>query len=429
LTASLFIIDTFFEDLPIFSARIHLSGYLRAMRFLLLASLPPLFPLSVLAQTKPSSSPAQFKSLSEQAAVASGENRLDEAAALYRKALLLQPRWADGWWALGTLQYDQNRYADAARAFEKLVALKPENGTAHAMLGLCQVELQHDELALKHFVAARQLGILDDLKLRHVVLYQLGSVQLRLRKFGDASVTLGQLVVDGVRTQEVTDGLGMAALLIQPMNLPEKGTPGRDVVEHAGQAQSLAAVKDYETGKQIFALVAGEYPAYPNVHYAFGRFLLNSHETDEALTEFERELQNDPDHLGALLELAGVRYRTDSADGVKYAEHAVKLNPQLPFGHYLLGLLYLDTGRAADAIPELEIARRAFANEPNIYYALGNAYARVGRKDEAFRTRAEFVRLNAAKNDNSGSSVYGEHPSGVLDQKLQDQSAQTPPKP
>jgi len=38
---------------------------------------------------------SQFKSLSEQAAKASNENRLDEAAALYAKALALRPTWVD----------------------------------------------------------------------------------------------------------------------------------------------------------------------------------------------------------------------------------------------------------------------------------------------------------------------------------------------
>ena len=408
------------------------ARYLFAMRSALLALLLAVAQSNAAAQAKPNSNLSngtQFKSLSEQAARASSENRLDDAAVLYRKALALQPRWADGWWALGTLQYDQNRFAEAGRAFERVVALKPENGTAHAMLGLCQIELKQNEPALKNLVAARQLGILDDSQLRRVVLYQLGSTQLRMRRFGDASTTLRQLVKDGVRTAEVIDGLGMAALLIQPANLPEKGTPGRDVVQRVGQAVSLAAAKEFEAGKQMLLLVASEYPSYPNVHYVFGRYLLDMHEADEALTEFQRELQNDPRHVGALLELAGVRYRVDSVDGVKYAEQAVKVNPQLPFGHYLLGLLYLDTDRAADAIPELEIARQTFANEPLIYFALGNAYAKTGRKEDAARMRAEFVRLNATKTGETESTVYGERPSGLASQKFDEQSGERPKQP
>jgi tetratricopeptide (TPR) repeat protein len=387
-----------------------------------------LVPLASFPQTK-SSAPQNFKQLSEQAAKASEENRLDEAAILYRKALAVQPHWAEGWWALGTLHYDKNQYAPAARAFERLVALRPTNGSAHAMLGLCQVELKQDPAALKNLLSAQELGVLEDSQLRRVLLYQLGSVQLRSRRFTDAKATFSQLVRDGIRSDEVTAGMGMAALGIAPSDLPDKNTPGGDVIDRAGRAQSFAAKKDFAEAKQIYTLLATEYPAYPNLHFAFGRLHLDAHELDEAVAEFQQELQNDPDHLGALLELAAVRYRVDSAEGLKYAEQAVKISPQLPFAHYLLGLLYLDTDRAAEAVPELEIARKAFAKQAQVYFALGNAYARLGRKSDAARMRAEFVRLNAlekAQKESPGSDVYGEQRSGILTDKLNRQSSPPP---
>lgn len=384
----------------------------------------PAFP-----QTK-SPAPQSFKQLSEQAAKASEENRLDDAAVLYRKALALQPHWAEGWWALGTLQYDKNQYAPAAHAFEKLVALRPANGSAHAMLGLCQIELEQDADALKHLSSAEQLGVLEDAQLRRVVLYQLGSVQLRSRRFTDAKTSFGQLVRDGVRSDELTTGMGMAALGILPANLPDKNTPGRDVVVRVGLAESLAARKDFTGAKQIYSLLATEYPSYPNLHYAFGRLHLAAHEPDDAVAEYQKELQNDAKHLGALLDIAAARYRVDTPDGVKYAEQAVKVSPQLPFAHYLLGLLYLDADRAADALSELEIARKAFAKQPQFYFALGNAYAKLGRKEDAARMRAEFTRLNAAEKaqkEATDSGVYGDQAAGVLSEKLQQQSSPSKP--
>jgi tetratricopeptide (TPR) repeat protein len=392
----------------------------------LLALPPAAFP-----QTK-SPTAQNFKQLSEQAAKASEENRLDDAAVLYRKALAIQPRWAEGWWALGTLQYDKNEYAPAARAFETLVALRPANGSAHAMLGLCQVELKQDPAALKNLSSAQDLGLLEDSQLRRVVLYQLGSVQLRSRRFTDAKATFSQLVRDGTRSDEVIAGMGMAALGVPPSNLPDKNTPGRDVVDRAGRAESLAATKNLGEAKQTYALLATEYARYPNLHFAFGRLYLDAHELDEAVAEFQKELQNDPEHLGAMLEIAAVRYRVDSADGIKYAEQAVKISPQLPFAHYLLGLLYLDTDRTAEAVPELEIARKAFAKQAQVYFALGNAYAKLGRKADAARMRAEFLRLNAAEKaqkEGTNSDVYGVQSSGVLSQKLDQQTSQPAPKP
>jgi len=177
-----------------------------------------------------------FDKLAERAKKASEENRLEEATSLYRKALAFRPRWAEGWWSLGTLQYDQNQYADAARAFEKLIVLQRENGTAHAMLGLCQFEMGKDETALKNLLAAERLRVLKDEQLRNVARYHLGVLQLRARRFGDANETLGQLAKEGVRTRELTNALGLAALLVKPQEAPPEGTAGASVIERAGEA-------------------------------------------------------------------------------------------------------------------------------------------------------------------------------------------------
>src|SRR5437660_12755500 len=96
----------------------------------------------------------------------------------------------------------------------------------------------------------------------------------------------------------------------------------------------------------------------------------------------------------------------------------------MPFSHYLLGLLRLDTGNAAGAIPELETAQKAFSKQSKIYFSLGNAYARVGRKAEAAKARAEFVRLDKQAPSRSDSNVYGERPTGLADGQVSTENRQ-----
>jgi tetratricopeptide (TPR) repeat protein len=368
-----------------------------------------LIPASAASQSK-SPTPQDFKTLSEQAAKASDENRLDEAAAHYRKALALRPRWADGWWALGTLEYDQDHYLKAAQAFEKLLNLDPKNGTAHAMLGLCQFELGKDDSSLQNLLAAEQLGILKDARLRTVALYHLGVLQLRAGRYGAAKESFGQLVKDRIRTKELINGLGLAALLIKSQQAPAEGTPGATVVERAGEAEALLIANEFDRAKQQYADLAAEFPDYPNVHFAFGRLLLETHDNDLAVQQFELELKRDPKHANSMLEIAAAREQLDPHEGLKYAEEAARLMPALPFAHYMLGKLRLDTGEAAAAIPELEIARKSFPREAGIYFALGKAYSRVGRKEEAAKARAEFARLNGLAAKQQGPTIYGEQP-------------------
>lgn len=360
----------------------------------------------------PQTASANFTVLSQRAAQARDENRLEEASVLYGKALALRPGWDEGWWALGTLEYDQDHYAKAAQAFEKLVALKASNGTAHAMLGLCQFELGKDQPALKNLLAAEKFGVVKDEQLHKVALYHLGLLQLRTRKFSVAKATLGQLAAEKVETSELTTALGQAALLIRPQDAAPEAAAGAAVVQRAGQAEIFMARKEFDRARETYAQVVKEYPDYPNLHFAFGRFLLDTHETSEAVEQFQRELERDPKDVNSMLELAAVRYQVDSKDGLKYAEGAVKLAPALPFGHYILGLLRLDTGDALGAIPELEIANKKFPSEATVYFSLGKAYARVGRKAEAAKARAEFLRLNAKAEKPSAGITYGEQPPG-----------------
>jgi len=369
------------------------------------------------AQNQPGGS---FAKLAESAKKASDGNHLEEATTLYQKALAIRPQWKDGWWSLGTIQYDLDHYADAARSFQRLIILDPRNGTAHAMLGLCQFELGKDDSSLKNLLAAERLGILKDVQLRTVALYHLGVLQLRAGRYGAAKESFGQLVKDRIRTKELLNGLGLAALLIKSQQAPAEGTLGAVVVERAGEAEALLIANDFDRAKQQYGQLVDEFPNYPNLHFAFGRLLLQTHDNDDAIRQFELELKRDSKHVNSMLEIAFAREQLEPQDGLKYAEEAAQLAPALPFAHYILGKLRLDTGNAAGAIPELEIARKSFPNEAGIYFALGKAYAQVGRKVDAVKARTEFARLNTLAAKEQGPTIYGGETKTLDKERLQD---------
>src|SRR6185369_1876479 len=66
--------------------------------------------------------------------------RLTEAFDDYVKALKLRPTWAEGWWNIGAILYDGDRYAEARDAFRNFVSLDPKRGAAWGMLGLCEFQ-------------------------------------------------------------------------------------------------------------------------------------------------------------------------------------------------------------------------------------------------------------------------------------------------
>lgn len=347
------------------------------------------------AQNRPA--PSGFDTLAKQAAEARDAGKLDDAAKLYRRALTLNPRWTEGWWALGTLHYDADRYAEAQIAFEKVVALAPKQGTARAMLGLCEFELGQQDKALKDIEASKKLGILEDAQLRDVVAYHEAVLLQRAGQFEAAKAALSSLCLKGMRNQDVAATFGMVALRMRDMAAPDLRSEAGQIVQHTGRGACLAGAKEYDAARLEFDRVLAQAPHYPLLHFAYGCALIDARDIPAAVREFEAEIADQPKSVLPRLRIAVAEYKVDSAAGLKYAEEAVQLAPELPLGHYLLGLLLLDTGAYERAVPELETARKAFPNEGRIDLSLATAYAHVGRPQDAAKARAEFARKKQAE--------------------------------
>jgi tetratricopeptide (TPR) repeat protein len=368
-----------------------------SLLFALLAIAAPLFP-----QTKPT--PESFDSIAQRAAAARDADRLDEAVLLYKKALAVRPQWAEGWWSLGTLEYDRNNYRSAAAAFRQLVPLAPNNGTAYAMLGLSEFELGQDAAALRDIEKAKRLELSSNPQLRLVVLYHDGILLLRAGRYQAAQTPLGALCRETVPNDTVVQALGLAVFRLSLKDAPPVGTPGAEIVQRVGHAACISVQKKYDQARKEYTDLLAEYPDYPQIHYVFGKFLGETNDVGAAVAEYQKEIQHNPKDINSRLEIAATQYKINSAAGIPYAEEAVALNPHVAFAHYLLGLLYLDVDEYKKAIPQLEMAQKAFSRDAKVYFALGSAYSRAGRKREAEKARALFQKLSQESDDDSNAS-------------------------
>jgi tetratricopeptide (TPR) repeat protein len=334
-------------------------------------------------------------------------DHLDEAIPLFRKALALNPKWAEGWWSLGTAFYDQNRYAEASSAFQKVIALDPKHGTAHALLGLCQFELGDDAAALTNIEASKDLGTDVDPQLRGVVFYHEGILLQRAGRYVGAQAAFSSLCRGGTHSDDVLRGYGMAALHMRDRSFPADGeTAG--VVESVGLAECLTAQKNFDAAKQEFTRAITASPQFPWIHYALGRVLIDEQDIPGAVAEFKSELEHSQDRVPVLLQIAAAEYKVDSAAGLPYAQEAVKEDPSVPFAHFLLGLLLMNTDDQAKAVPELEIASRGLPHDPKVFWALSSAYQQAGRAQDAARARAVFARLKQQDTEKAHSAQSGE---------------------
>ncbi|HEV2691091.1 MAG TPA: tetratricopeptide repeat protein [Bryobacteraceae bacterium] len=333
---------------------------------------------------KPPSNPA---AAAEQARQAGSP----EAPALYRRALVANPRWEDGWWALGTLEYAKDRFPECRDAFRQLVRLSPKGGPAITMLGLCELGAHQDDEALNHLRDGQQLGA-GAPAIDKVAKYQLAKLYVKLGLFEPALGVLAQLAQATGENPAYFSLAGVAALWkpIAPDEVPE---PDRELVYLAGRAFWYAAERKGAVAAEAMQDLVTRYPSSPGVHYLSGSYEL-AEKADVAVDEFLAELKINPVHAGALSALAAEYIRRGEPDkGLPYARQLVAILPDALASHALLGRLLAEQGDIAEGIRELEKARSIDPDHPEPHIALASLYAKQGRKAEAARERQEFLRL------------------------------------
>jgi tetratricopeptide (TPR) repeat protein len=362
----------------------------RAAAALFLAAL--LGPVAAAGQGAPQAAPAAFKRVSEAATRARIQNRIEDAVALYRQAVKLRPSWAEGWWFLGELLYDQNQYPEARDSLRRLIDLDRTTGPGFALLGLCEFETKEYDSALNHIYQARRLGLGDDPQVRRVVLFHEMLLLTRLQQYESALQVLVSVVKDGGAGPAVIAAAGVAGLR-RPI-FPEELPPGdKDLIERTGRAVCAMAERDRAAAQTYFAELLAAYPKTPNVHYLYGSFL-SATDKDRGLREYLKELELNPKHSEALATIA-LEYeaRGDLDTAISYARRAVEADAQFFGAHAVLGKLLASAGDVEQGIKELEIAVQQASDSPQVHFSLATAYAMAGRKTEAARERAEFLRL------------------------------------
>ncbi len=95
------------------------------------------------------------------------------AIAAYRRAIELDPDFADAHCNLGTVLYNQGRRPDARACFDRALALAPDHLEAHFNLANVLEEEDRNEGALRHYKdAARIDPLFADVRLNLALLYE-----------------------------------------------------------------------------------------------------------------------------------------------------------------------------------------------------------------------------------------------------------------
>ena len=333
-------------------------------------------------------------------------DRLDEAIGHYARALKIRPRWVDGWWYVGAIFYEKDRYAEARDALRNVVALDPKRGPAWGLLGLCEFQTREFDRAGNSLLRGRSLGFGGNRELESVVRYHAALLYVRYEAFEIAYDILTEFVREGNESPKVIEAFGLA-ILRMPFLPNEIPADKREQVLVAGRAAFNMAARRMDQARAAFDELLARYPAEPNVHYAFGVYLLGQ-DADAAMKEFRRELEISPNHFPSMVQMAFEHLKRDEYDeALPLAEKAVQLSPKMFPARNVLGRVLLELGQVDRAIKELEEGARLAPNSPEMHYALGRAYRRAGREADAKREVALFQKLQEEFNARRNAQLRG----------------------
>jgi tetratricopeptide (TPR) repeat protein len=138
-------------------------------------------------------------------------------------------------------------------------------------------------------------------------------------------------------------------------------------------------------------------PSYAEAHDYYAMFLVANRRFPAAVEEILRARQLDPVSGLIAADAAWVFYlKRDYDQFMEQAKAAVELAPNYWLGHLQLGLAYEKKGNFAQALQELEEARRMDDNSA-ILEMLAGTYAAAGRPDEARRITEEMVKRSKTR--------------------------------
>jgi tetratricopeptide (TPR) repeat protein len=347
--------------------------------------------------------PLRQNDLIAQASAARMQNDVPRAIELYSQAVERNPKWPEGWWFLGSLQYGTGAYIPARDALSHYIEMTPNAGPAFALRGLCEFETGEYPQALADMQRGISLGAANQPRNEQILRYHEALLLTRLRNYPAALKAYSFFAKKGVSNPELLAAIGLAGLRM-PLLPKDVGAEERELVSAAGEAAFRFLAGDETSAAQAFQELFQRFPQASNAHFLYG-YLLFATDPDAALPEFQQELKVAPSNADAEVMTAwALLLRNAAAEALPYAQRAADQEPMLPSAQLVLGRSLMETGDLKGGMEHLEKALQLEPDNLETHLALAKAYSESGRKEDARRERILCLQLT------SGHGIAIEHP-------------------
>jgi tetratricopeptide (TPR) repeat protein len=340
--------------------------------------------------------PQTFEELSAKATQAYEANHSAEALDLFARALKLRPEWAQGWWAIGMIEYQRDRYPECRDAITRMIALDSAAVPGLALLGLCEFRTKQYDAAFQHLKKAHMMvpatqpgGPLLDMADYHLALLltQQGAFELAQ----DFFMRVARKVHDN---PDMMFAAGLPSLRISA--LPFEVSPSqRDAVAMAGKTFWDLVTQPPEQAEEDFKALVAKYPKFPNVHYFYGTYLA-ARRPEACVPEFLEELKITPDSVPARVQLTlHLTLDGNLEQALELAHEAVSLSPDSVGAQLALAKVLRTQGDNQGALVAYLAAEKLDPVSPVIRLQMVNVYRDLDRLDDMRREKAEYDRLKA----------------------------------
>ena len=316
-----------------------------------------------------------------------------EAEAAWRSYLKAHPSNPEPYAHLGLLEARQEHYKEAVPLYRKALALNPAFPGLRLNLGLAFFKTDELKQAIQEFKPLLKSQPSASPEAQRLTIL-MGMAHYGLGEYGDAVPYLRQAAARDAQNLQLRLALAHSCLWSKQYQcvldtyheILMLNAESAEADMLAGEAQD--ELKNHAGAIEQFRAAVRADPKEPDVHFGLGYLLWSQRLYPEAVSEFEAELKNNPNHVQALIYLGDAQMQMNHPEAAEplltSAEH---IDAGRELAHLDLGILYADAGRKDEALRELQAAARLAPDDVTVHWRLGRLYKASGMKDEA---KAEF---------------------------------------
>lgn len=311
------------------------------------------------------------------------QRKLEDAAREYRVALRIDPSLTGVYLNLGIAYFQEDKYAEAAPALKRFLSSAHGNRQAQELLGLCDLEMDQYEDAVKMLAPLQAEGSPD-------ILLALSASYIRLRRMHEAEVILGGL-----------------------LSSPQSNT----AQVHFLMGQTYAGLNNFPQALEEFKAVAALDPGWTNIKLLLGATEARLGHFQEAEADLRDQLQATPGSAKTLLTLGALLNKERRfQDAIPLLLRSHDLNSGNGDAEYQLAEAYWKTGSKEAAWGAVRSAVRLDPQNGPAHYLYAQIARQRGDQVAAHKEFALAESLSASKSEQDilRLSEESRKPSAVL---------------